>query len=67
MGDLEFQVGDRVRLQDGLASLQGVLAGEIGEVTWVQPPSGIVGPYRIRVRFPGGEVTVTDKDLALME
>jgi hypothetical protein len=33
MGDLECQVRDKVRLRDGLESLQGVLAGEVGEVT----------------------------------
>jgi hypothetical protein len=67
MGDLEFQVGDRVRLREGVASVQGVLAEEIGEVTWVEPPSDVVGAYRVRAKFPSQELIMFDTDLALVE
>jgi hypothetical protein len=66
MGNVEFQVGDRVRLQDGLASVQGVLSGEVGDVTWVEQPSGVVGPYRVNVRFVGRELEMFDTDLVLV-
>jgi hypothetical protein len=67
MGELEFQVGDRVRLREGVASVQGFLAEEIGEVIWVEPPSDVVGAYRVRVKLPGREVTMFDTDLQLAE
>ena len=66
MGNVELQVGDRVRLQDGLASVQGVLSGEVGDVAWVEPPSVVVGPYRVNVRFVGGELEMFDTDLVLV-